>query len=86
MEAGADPEKVMEAEIKDRNRVTLVDWLAERVEVPEEYEEAVEGTVEEVKDAVREDMGPVTVLAAEKQGKERSTLVEWLESRIQGEE
>ncbi|MFB6294810.1 MAG: hypothetical protein ABEI97_03555, partial [Candidatus Nanohaloarchaea archaeon] len=84
VEAGADPAKVMAAEIRDRNRVTLVDWLAQRVDVDEEYEEAVAENVGDVKDAVREDeLDPAQVLAAEKQNKDRSTLVEWLTSRVE---
>ncbi|MDY6761918.1 MAG: DNA-directed RNA polymerase subunit A'' [Candidatus Nanohaloarchaea archaeon] len=86
VEAGADAAKVMAAEIRDRDRVTLVDWLAERVDVDDEYEELVEENVGDVKDAVREDGTDVPqVLAAEKQGKERSTLVDWLEGRIRSD-
>ncbi|MDY6768712.1 MAG: hypothetical protein SVW02_01240, partial [Candidatus Nanohaloarchaea archaeon] len=84
VEAGADPANVMAAEIRDRNRVTLVDWLAQRVDVDEEYEEVVAENVGDVKDAVREDeLDPAQVLAAEKQGKDRSTLVDWLVNRVE---
>jgi len=47
------------------------------------YEEIVEGTVDEVKDEVRnQDLDPVKVLEAEKEGKERKTLTSWLEKRV----
>lgn len=43
----------------------------------------VDGTVDEVKEAVREqDLDPETVLEAEREHKDRKTLVEWLERRI----
>ncbi|MDY6769819.1 MAG: 30S ribosomal protein S3 [Candidatus Nanohaloarchaea archaeon] len=49
-----------------------------------DYEELVEGTVEEVKDAVRDrDLVPEEVLEAEKAGKSRKTLTEWLERRVE---
>lgn len=45
-------------------------------------EQVVEGTVEEVKDAVRDgDIDAGSVLAAERENKNRVTLVEWLEGR-----
>ncbi|MFB6076885.1 MAG: hypothetical protein ABEK12_02030 [Candidatus Nanohaloarchaea archaeon] len=46
----------------------------------------VEGTVDEVKDAVRDgDIDAGSVLAAEQENKNRVTLVEWLEGRVAGE-
>ncbi|MFB6076964.1 MAG: hypothetical protein ABEK12_02445, partial [Candidatus Nanohaloarchaea archaeon] len=47
-----------------------------------EYEDLVEGTVDDVKEAVREgEFDPATVLAVEQENKDRSTLVSWLEGR-----
>lgn len=47
-----------------------------------DYEEIVEGTVSEVKDAVKEDdVDPEKVLEAEKENKDRKTLKEFLEDR-----
>ncbi|MFB6167055.1 MAG: hypothetical protein ABEJ62_02220, partial [Candidatus Nanohaloarchaea archaeon] len=52
-----------------------------------DYEEIVSGTVDEVKEKVQEeDLDPEEVLEAEKQNKDRVTLVEWLEERIEDEE
>ncbi|MDY6766176.1 MAG: 30S ribosomal protein S3 [Candidatus Nanohaloarchaea archaeon] len=50
-----------------------------------DHGELVEGTVDEVKDAVRDqNLVPEEVLEAEMEGKERKTLVEWLERRAEG--
>lgn len=46
-----------------------------------DHEELVEGTVDDVKDAVREGADPVETLRAEMAGSDRSTLVGWLENR-----
>jgi hypothetical protein len=52
-----------------------------------DYEAIVAGTVEEVKDRVREGGFDVErVIEAEKAGKNRSTLVEWLEKHDSGTE
>ncbi|MDY6773695.1 MAG: hypothetical protein SVS85_00720 [Candidatus Nanohaloarchaea archaeon] len=49
-----------------------------------DYSELVEGTVEEVKDRVREDDFDLQkVLEAERENKNRITLVNWLEDRIE---
>ncbi|MDY6769889.1 MAG: hypothetical protein SVU88_02850, partial [Candidatus Nanohaloarchaea archaeon] len=86
VEAGADPAKVLAAEIRGKNRVTLVDWLAARVDVDEEHEELAAENIDEVKEAVEDgEADTATMLAAEKQGKDRSTLVEWLAARLGGE-
>jgi hypothetical protein len=48
-----------------------------------DYDEVVEGTVDEVKDRVEDDdLDPEKVLDAEKDGKDRKTLKEWLDSRM----
>ncbi len=48
-----------------------------------EYDDLVDGTVEEVKERVDDDdLDPEKVLEAEKEGKDRKTLKEWLESRM----
>lgn len=48
------------------------------------YASIVEGTVDEVKEQVKsEELDPSKVLAAEKEGKDRKTLTEWLERRIE---
>ncbi|MDY6766475.1 MAG: hypothetical protein SVW77_03840 [Candidatus Nanohaloarchaea archaeon] len=48
-----------------------------------DYDELVEGTVEDVKERVEDDyLDPVKVLNAEKANKDRVTLVEWLEERM----
>ncbi|MFB6198083.1 MAG: hypothetical protein ABEI52_07435 [Halobacteriaceae archaeon] len=53
------------------------------VELEFDYDEVVEGTVDEVKDKVRdEDLDLAKVLEAEKENKDRKTLKEWLESRM----
>ena len=46
-------------------------------------QEVVEGNIDEVKEAVEEGLDPESVLEAEKDGKDRKTLVEWLEKRIE---
>lgn len=48
-----------------------------------DYDEVVEGTVDEVKEAVREGLDPGKVLQAEKDNKERKTLVGWLEDQVE---
>lgn len=51
-----------------------------------DYEEIVSGTVDEVKDEVRDsDLNPEKVLEAEREGKDRKTLTEWLENRVERE-
>lgn len=48
-----------------------------------DYEALVDETVADVKDRVRdEELDPASVLEAEKDNKDRKTLVEWLENRI----
>jgi len=55
--------------------------MAELDEV--DYEELLEGTVDEVKEQVEDDdLDPTKVLEHEKEGKDRTTLKEWLESRM----
>ncbi len=47
-----------------------------------DYDELVEGTIDEVKDAVESrDLDPELVLEAEKENKDRKTLKQWLEDR-----
>lgn len=51
-----------------------------------DYEALVEENVDDVKDRVRDsDLDAEKVLAAEKENKNRSTLVDWLENRIEGD-
>lgn len=56
--------------------------MAELDEV--DYEDVVEGTIDEVKEEVKEkDLDPQAVLEEEKDNKDRKTLKEWLNSRIE---
>lgn len=51
-----------------------------------DYTELVDENIDEVKDAIRSgDANPEEVLEAEKENKDRKTLVEWLENRIGGD-
>lgn len=60
--------------------------LDDEAEFDGDYDDVVEGTVDEVKDRVDEDdLDPQKVLAAEKEGKNRKTLKQWLESRMDAE-
>lgn len=91
-----DPEQVLAAEQENKNRTTLVSWLEGRISTEDAAEEAddetaeepdhedvVAGTVDEVKDAVRdEELVPEEVLEAEMEGKDRKTLKEWLRRRM----
>lgn len=48
------------------------------------YDDIVSGTIDDVKEAVEEDgLDPEKVLDAEKAGKDRVTLVQWLEERLE---
>ena len=53
------------------------------IEVTEEYEELVSGTITEAKDALGDMENPDyrQALEAEKQNKNRTTLIDWLESQ-----
>ncbi|MFB6265763.1 MAG: 50S ribosomal protein L24 [Candidatus Nanohaloarchaea archaeon] len=52
-----------------------------------DYEEIVSGTVDEVKQQVKEeDLDPGKVLETEEQNKNRSTLTSWLEKRVEDDE
>lgn len=52
-----------------------------------DYDAVVEGTVDEVKDEVRDrGLEPEQVLEAEIENKDRKTLKEWLESRMKSED
>ncbi|MDY6761553.1 MAG: 30S ribosomal protein S3 [Candidatus Nanohaloarchaea archaeon] len=96
-EEGLDPGQVLEAEEDSKNRTTLVSWLEGRISTsgedeeepdgsePEtDHEDVVAGTVDEVKDAVRDqNLVPEEVLEAEMEGKDRKTLKEWLERRVE---
>ncbi|MFB6145390.1 MAG: hypothetical protein ABEJ99_02685 [Candidatus Nanohaloarchaea archaeon] len=58
----------------------------ERVEVTADYEEAVSGTITEAKDAFN-DMDSVdwdAAIKAEKDNKNRTTLIDWLEGQREG--
>jgi len=56
----------------------------ETTEVTAEYEEIVSGTITDAKDAIGDMDEPdyKAALAAEKEGKNRTTLVEWLEDQL----
>lgn len=52
-------------------------------ELSVDYDAVVSGTVDEVKERVeRDDLDAENVLEAERAGRDRSTLVEWLERRV----
>lgn len=51
-----------------------------------DYDEIVERTVDEVKEAVKDGLDAAEVLVAEKEGRARTTLMEWLEDRVDGTE
>jgi ribosomal protein S24E len=55
----------------------------EPVEVTQEYEEAVSGTITEAKDALgdMDDVDWDAAIEAEKENKNRTTLIDWLESQ-----
>ncbi|MFB6167124.1 MAG: DNA-directed RNA polymerase subunit A'' [Candidatus Nanohaloarchaea archaeon] len=86
-----DVQEVIEAEREGKDRVTLVEWLQGRAgesgEEDEEdidYEELVKGTVSHVKEIVEEgDVDVEKVIEAEEENKDRVTLVEWLEGRLE---
>ncbi len=55
-------------------------------EAETEYDALVQENISEIKDAVEEqDLDPAKVLDAEKENKDRTTLVDWLESRVDGD-
>ncbi len=84
-EEDVDVTEVLAAERAGKDRSTLTNWLEGRTdEDTTDYASLVDGTVDEVKDAVRDDdLDPDKVLAAEQDGKDRKTLVEWLERRAE---
>lgn len=52
-----------------------------------DYDELVSENISDIKDRVRdEDLDPAKVLEAEKANKERKTLIEWLENRVNKDE
>ncbi len=51
-----------------------------------EYDEIVQGTIDEVKKTVEEGADPEKTLEAEKENKDRVTLKDWLETRVDGDE
>ncbi|MEF8880440.1 MAG: hypothetical protein V5A72_01245, partial [Candidatus Nanohaloarchaea archaeon] len=59
------------------------DAIEEEFEVTEEVKEAVSGTITEAKETLQEmeDVNWKAVIEAEKENKNRSTLVDWLESQ-----
>ncbi|MDY6771037.1 MAG: hypothetical protein SV186_03715 [Candidatus Nanohaloarchaea archaeon] len=73
-----EPEKYREEEDE-------FDTGAGVAEIPDQdYDEVVEGTVDEVKDRVREEeLDPALVLQAEKENKDRKTLKDWLQDRLE---
>lgn len=55
----------------------------EPVDVGVDYEELVQGTIPEVKDAIKEEgLDLAKVLKAEKENKDRVTLKDWLEEQM----
>ncbi|MDY6776920.1 MAG: 30S ribosomal protein S3 [Candidatus Nanohaloarchaea archaeon] len=92
-EEDLDPKNVLEAERENKDRVTLVEWLQGRISGESSGEEeqgeevdyggVVSGTVDEVKEAVEEEgLDPEKVLEAEQTNKDRVTLTEWLQNRV----
>ncbi|MFB6192871.1 MAG: hypothetical protein ABEK00_01335 [Candidatus Nanohaloarchaea archaeon] len=61
------------------------DTMEEEVEVTEDYREAVSGTITEAKDALQdmEEVDWKAAIEAEKDNKNRKTLVEWLENQAE---
>lgn len=78
--AGEEPE-----ETEDTGEVEETEEPEETGETGEDYEEVVSGTVGEAKEAVQEMDDPdyEAILEAESDNKDRKTLKEWLESRIE---
>lgn len=56
---------------------------SEEVEVPDEYSEIVSGTITDAKDAINdlEDPDYSALIEAEEDNKNRTTLIDWLESQ-----
>lgn len=71
-----------EAEEEEEETETEVD---EEDEEASEFsaEEVVEGTIDEVKEAIEEGADPEEVLEAEKDNKDRKTLKNWLENKVE---
>ena len=59
------------------------DTIEEEIEIPQEYEEAVTGTITEAKETFQEmeNTDWKAAVEAEKDNKNRTTLVEWLQSQ-----
>lgn len=74
------------AEDEETEAEDVEDEAAEEASADVDYEELVEGTVDDVKDAVRsQDLDAAKVLEAEQANKDRSTLTGWLENRTGGD-
>lgn len=89
-----NPENVLEAEKANKNRSTLTEWLENQTEADKDdtedstdidYNELVSSTIDDVKEAVEDGADPEAVLEAEKDNKDRVTLTDWLEARIEGD-
>ncbi|MFB6294754.1 MAG: hypothetical protein ABEI97_03270, partial [Candidatus Nanohaloarchaea archaeon] len=75
-EPGEDVEEEAYDEEPDEKEAVEADGAA--------YDEVVGGTVDEVKQAVEDEgLDPAKVLDAEEANKDRVTLVEWLETRVE---
>lgn len=81
-----DPVAVLEAEQEGKDRSTLVSWLEGRADAADlvDYEDLVRANIDEIKERVEEDdLDPERVIEAEQDNKDRKTLVEWLEERME---
>ncbi len=77
------PERYDKEVVEDVDPEVVGADTAEEAEEPVDYDEIVSGTIPEVKDAFDDhDLDPAKVLAAETANKDRVTLKDWLESRM----
>lgn len=84
-----DPVKVLMAEAANKNRATLVNWLETRIPDADlvDYAELASENIADIKEAVAEqDLHLDELLEAERENKDRQTLVTWLEERIAEDE
>jgi DNA repair exonuclease SbcCD ATPase subunit len=85
-----DIDKVVEAEKAGENRETLIDWLeGHRENSPDDeddeidYDGLVDQSEEDVKEAVEsQDLDLTELLKAERSGRNRGELLEWVEGKI----
>jgi small subunit ribosomal protein S3 len=90
----ADAEEVVEEETQDEEDESKADEEAAEVDAEEaeesegdevEYEEIVSGTISDAKDAIEELDNPdyEALLGAEENNKNRTTFIDWLETRVE---